>query len=373
MNAEIATKYRRQLLATVSSVTLLGAMQTALAAADADRPPVWIEFNWQFDRINGMGDAYLPAFTDKLVSSGFKSPAVVENAIPYAYGAGGKISFEPAGSDWIFSASVRYGRSHNHRSTHEQTSLGSKRHEVVITPSGTHTGLLTLPHGTARFSDSQASNSESHTILDFQAGKDIGLGLFGSGGSSTLSFGVRFAQFKARRSLGMHADPDFYFPSKFLKYDKYHHTYSVASHIERSFQGLGPSVSWNASIPLVGEPDDGGISLDIGINAAALFGKQKTHGHHQTTGVYYKSRFVFKYSYTKQIHRSGNPDRSRNVTVPNLGGFAGISFRYADAKISLGYRGDFFFGAVDGGIDAAKKTTLGFNGPFASISFGLGD
>ncbi|HEV2561793.1 MAG TPA: hypothetical protein VGT78_06595 [Rhizomicrobium sp.] len=373
MNMEIASKYRNRLLATVSSLALLGGAQCAIAG-DTDRPPVWIELNWQFDRLDGMGDAYLPAFTDKLVQSGFKSPAAVENEFPYAYGAGGRISFEPSGSDWIFSASVRYGRSHNHRSTHEQTALGSKRHIELINSSGTHTGLLTLPHGTARFSDIQARNGESHTILDFQAGKDIGLGLFGSGSKSTVNFGLRFAQFKASRAVDIKADPDFYFPSKFAKYDKYHHTYSVTSRIERSFQGIGPSLSWTASVPILRDNgDDSDIALDFGINAAALFGRQKTRGHHQTTGVYYKSRFVLKYHYSKQIHRSGNPNRSRNVTVPNIGGFAGISFRYSDAKISFGYRGDFFFGAIDGGIDNRKSTTLGFNGPYASISVGLGD
>ncbi|HEV2561086.1 MAG TPA: hypothetical protein VGT78_03000 [Rhizomicrobium sp.] len=58
------------------------------------------------------------------------------------------------------------------------------------------------------------------------------------------------------------------------------------------------------------------------------------------------------------------------VNAPNLGGFAGISFRYDNAKISFGYRGDFFFAAMDHGIDTRKSTTLGFNGPFASIRVG---
>lgn len=50
-----------------------------------------------------------------------------------------------------------------------------------------------------------------------------------------------------------------------------------------------------------------------------------------------------------------------------------IPFHYADAKISLGYRGDFFFGAMDTGIDVRKSTTLGYFGPYASLSVGVGD
>ena len=34
---------------------------------------------------------------------------------------------------------------------------------------------------------------------------------------------------------------------------------------------------------------------------------------------------------------------------------------------------DFFFGAMDGGIDARKSKNRGFYGPYASISVGLGD
>jgi hypothetical protein len=64
--------------------------------------------------------------------------------------------------------------------------------------------------------------------------------------------------------------------------------------------------------------------------------------------------------------------RSRTVTIPNVGGFAGLSYRFSNARISAGYRADFFFGAKDGGIDAADRENLGFHGPFASISVGLG-
>jgi len=58
--------------------------------------------------------------------------------------------------------------------------------------------------------------------------------------------------------------------------------------------------------------------------------------------------------------------------VPNAGGTAGISVRYPNAKLTLGYRADFFFGAMDGGVDARKSETRGFYGPFATVSMGFG-
>ena len=51
----------------------------------------------------------------------------------------------------------------------------------------------------------------------------------------------------------------------------------------------------------------------------------------------------------------------------------GMSLKFPNAKVSIGYRGDFFFGAMDTGVDTHKTGTTGFYGPFASISFGLGD
>ena len=194
--------------------------------------------------------------------------------------------------------------------------------------------------------------------------------MFGRESHSILGFGVRFAQFATRQHLGLLADPDRYIPLD-PKYAQRHHTYNATSRIERGFHGVGPTISWNASASLAGNPDGGEIAIDWGVNAAVLFGRQKVRGHHQTVGTYYKRGL--KYQSSIPIHRSANPSRSRSVTVPNVGAFAGISYQFVDAKLSIGYRADYFFGAMDGGIDTANKTTLGFNGPYASISVGLGD
>ena len=53
----------------------------------------------------------------------------------------------------------------------------------------------------------------------------------------------------------------------------------------RSFHGIGPSLSWQASAPVAGNTQDGEIAFDWGLNAALLFGRQKARTHHQTTGA----------------------------------------------------------------------------------------
>jgi hypothetical protein len=132
-------------------------------------------------------------------------------------------------------------------------------------------------------------------------------------------------------------------------------------------------LSWDASVPVAGNGTHRSLTFDWGINAAILFGRQRARIHQQTTGAslydypggYYPSK---QNGYT---NKPADRNRARNVTIPNIGGFAGISFKYADAKLALGYRADLFFNAMDGGIDTRKSENVGFYGPFAAISVGF--
>jgi hypothetical protein len=358
-----------QLLTTTSVGALLMSVYAA-QAADADRPTVWVELGAQSEQMSGMGEPFAPPFAPEIVADGFTSLAKAQQALSQSFGGEGKISFQPENSDWIFSASVLYGRADGHKATHEQANaslrivLGSFTH--YVSPSAFESEFKR-----EKFSETVADNGASHAILDFQAGRDVGVGLFGGGSTSTINFGLRFAQFYSKRSVNIHADPDFNVPSKLFSYPKYHHTYSVMSHIDRSFSGLGPTISLNATVPLIATSNDSSINVDWGVNAAALFGRQKVRGHGQTTGAFYKTK-VFSHYFNSPIHRSGNPDRTRAAVVPNLGAFAGLSFQFADAKVSVGYRGDFFFHAMDGGIDTRKSENVGFYGPFTTVNVGFG-
>jgi len=346
MNELITTQENRMrirhgLLATVSALALLGATDRANATDDG-HPPVWIELSGQFAQEQAGQEAYVPAF---LTASPFVTPAAnLEKSSRASWDGTAKFSFE-VGDGWIFSAAVRYGKTNRNKTVNHQTTHSSR------TKYGSPAGAFDA------YQLFRAKASESHTILDFQAGKDVGLGSFGS---SILNVGVRFAQFDARTHVDIQSQP-----TNINAYG-YYHIFRAKFDATRRFNGVGPAISWNASTNLFGNPSSSAIALDWGVNGAILFGRQRVNETHQTTDNY-----KHNYQYLNIGTAHGGAPRSKSATVPNLGGFAGISWKAPNAKVTFGYRADFFFGAMDGGIDVRKTYDRGFFGPYAAVSIGL--
>jgi iron complex outermembrane recepter protein len=385
MNKSYRHAIRWKLLSTVSALALFGAVygtgESRAADQDADRPTLWIELGGQLEHANGQGEPFAPAFLAAYPNSPVlqsPTPLQAQNPRPFSFAEEGRISFQPEDSNWVFSAAVNYGRSSNFKHVHNQTSAVHypKYKYGAPLPNPNTTGIITAE----RFADTQAHHRESHAILDFSAGKDFGLGLFGRESSSVLNFGVRFAQFASDTKFTIRARPDLQiqhhtFPAYHLTLNSiYFHTYYATGQASRSFRGLGPSLSWNGSAPFLGNPKNGEITFDWGANAAILFGKQKARAQHQESAHYRPPGGVLgNYDYQSVYqHPPKGHSGVRSITVPNVGGFAGASFRMENVKVSLGYRADFFFGAIDGGIDTPKRTTTGFYGPFANVSIGIG-
>jgi hypothetical protein len=406
---------RFQLLMSVSIAAIMVAsgMSFGASADEADHPTFWIELGGQLEQIAGGHQTFTPPFALDIPST-FFSPISFQKPLKNSFGGTGALSFEPEGTDWVFSAGVQFGRSNGTRHTHQQTANAAVPvHSKIPGPPPVPTlypgkyvvnaGYDFYPKGHVKFEDAQSQQSETHLVLDFQAGKDVGLGLFGGRGSSVISAGVRFAQFTSKANVSLRIEPDVHYPTApitnfaqlrgFKYYDPIHfHDYAASENSQRSFHGIGPSLAWNGSTPLFGSSEQG-VSLDWGANAAVLFGRQKVRGHHQsTTRSYYGNHFqkkgvsrhgyesgYFVYAslegyvppYTHQARNSRDFSRSRTVVVPNLGGTAGLSFRYLNAKVSFGYRADFFFGAMDEGIDTRRTENVGFHGPYAAISVGF--
>jgi iron complex outermembrane recepter protein len=369
--------FRWQLLTTVSALALLASVSvrdSKAADQDTDRPTIWIELGGQLEHVSGQGEnfpvGFLAANPDSPVLKPV-SPLQAQNPPPFEFSEEGKVSFQPESSNWVFSIAANIGRSSNFKHVDHQTSGTYKKYI------GTQAAVYTA----ADFADTQVHHRESHAILDFSVGKDVGLGMFGKEGSSVLSLSVRFAQFTSKATFDVRARPDLAVSYKYASFSGIpikiphpsFHTYHATGQATRSFHGIGPSLSWNGSAPFVGNPQSGEVTFDWGANAAILFGKQKTRAQHQES-AHLKSGicggndcYVPVYQHPVAGHSS-----FRSVTVPNVGGFAGASWRIENFKVSLGYRADFFFGAIDGGIDTRKSETLGFYGPFANVSVGIG-
>jgi hypothetical protein len=344
---------RRQLLATASAIALLGFGTTSHARAeDTNRPIVWLELDGQFANEDVGADAYVPPF---LPLSPFDAISHVgqEKGPPTIWDEGVKLSFQPDGSDWVISAAVRYGK--------------NDRREVLDNhPPTANVTKYTGHDGYSAYQNFTVKSSESHVLLDFQAGKDFGLGMFGSGGTSVFSAGIRFAQFNSQNQVGIESQP-----TNVNSQYPFHRLHAAFS-AKRKFSGVGPAISWNASANLLGDPSAGSVSADWGLNAAMLFGRQRSQIHHQTTNIYHYCASGCHRLRTVYEHSALPPIRSKTQIVPNLGGFAGVSWHLPNAKVSVGYGADMFFGAVDGGIDSAHRENRGFYGPFASVSVGLG-
>ncbi|HEY4124973.1 MAG TPA: hypothetical protein VGM36_10190 [Rhizomicrobium sp.] len=373
------TGIRRQLMASASALVLLASIYgtQAAKAEDTERPTVWFELGGQLERVDGGNTPFAPKFLTQSPTPNVYdpvSPVDAQRTSRYSYGGEGKISFQPEGSDWVFAAGLRYGRANGGRQVDHQ----SKVNYPYVAGA--------FQNGEARYeqlSQTQTHNSQSDLLIDFTVGKDVGLGLFGRHSSSVLSAGIRFAQFTARDGINNYARPHVGFENKYDTGSKYlwkgkFHNYMLQAERVESFRGVGPSLQWNSSDAIVGNPDSTEVMFDWGINAALLFGRQKTKLQHRTQDAYFRPKvytynFDFFSTHSKIMYDRTVPHtRSRSVVVPNVGGFAGFSLRWPNAKVSLGYRADYFFGAMDTGIDTRQTKDRSFYGPFASISIGLG-
>ncbi|HVT25785.1 MAG TPA: hypothetical protein VHD95_14255 [Rhizomicrobium sp.] len=379
------TKHRWTLLATTSTFAILAltcAVHARSRTERTDGPTVWVELGGQLERIDGRLDPFAPPFTQ--ISPQPEpympiSPLVAQRPVNFSFGGEGKISFEPTASDWVFSAAIRYGRSNNTRHVHQQSAAITQVPFPLHTLAPTLFPTATITKTGQQFSDTRAKNSESHAILDFRAGKDVGLGILGREASSVVSAGVRIAMFSSQSHASLDARPadSFIFAPVFgFLLPRYvaHSDFSATADNHRNFHGIGPSISWDSSAPFAGNSDAAEISFDWGVNAAVLFGRQKAIGTEKTRGRYYdghSTQTVPPYGVVTLYNRADSHSRSRAVTVPNVGFFVGLSYKYSAAKLSLGYRGDFFFGAMDGGTDTRETYDRDFYGPFATISIGL--
>jgi hypothetical protein len=179
------------------------------------------------------------------------------------------------------------------------------------------------------------ASKESHDVLDFEIGRDIGLGhALPDKAKIRAKMGIRFARFSATSRFTGH-------------YTSYGVWLTPYDFDRRSrFKGIGPSIGLETRIRL-----GGSLSVDFEGSAAALYGRQS-----------YKTYFW-----------SSTSTRKKTIAM-NLTGALGISYKPpgSNFRISAGYKADAWFNAMRAEKSPGQEGRFDriYHGPFLRMKIG---
>jgi outer membrane receptor protein involved in Fe transport len=331
--------------------------------------PFWVEIGGSIGRLESDNERVTAPFMEEYQPSLVFPLDVQDRRLDTSDQREMKLTYAPGGG-WRVSGAVRYGRAN-----------GSGRQASYVQLPGANwtlpfIGVTTYHEGPLDYGVSTVSDGEEHTIADFAVGKDIGLGAWGEGGQSSLSLGVRYAQFKSRSAVSLIGTPDWYWPD--LANSKYrqdtHTEYATSLNSERAFKGAGPVLSWDAAKQLFGDDASGHVNVDWNISGGVLFGKQTLQAEgNRYAGYSHVPHIALAVPITDTVYNAPiSLRRSKNATVPTLDLSLGVSYAIDRVKVSTGYHWERYFDAIDGGYKEAKSYDRGFDGPYLKLSLGFG-
>src|SRR6185437_14751341 len=119
---------RWKLLASASALTLIAYVSSPnlAKAEDADRPSIWIELGGQLSRLEDNSEFFAPNFPTPRPSV-LEPSQKFEKPPFFGFEEDGKISLQPKNSDWVLSASLRYGRALKNSHVQQQTKPAATR------------------------------------------------------------------------------------------------------------------------------------------------------------------------------------------------------------------------------------------------------
>jgi hypothetical protein len=317
-----ATSTKSALFWRVSALALMSAAgwsQTARAEDKAGEGPWTVEFDgtYEFNSVHST-QSFVP---------NFGIPDASIRPARHGYDVGGRLTYQTDGSPMSYGLAVHFGRT-GQRTRSFNYSYYSKY---------TQNFSQTIGH----------SHNVSHAVVDFEVGKDVGVGLLGAGGVTTIGGGLRYGHFSANTRGSF---------STSSKYTNRAGTFRFS----RTTDAVGPRIFVRSTSTLPGQLGRNGISVGVGADGAVLFGRQRANdGADFTTGSYSNQFPTIRRSHTR--------------TVPTLGAFAQVNWHATGSPLTLsvGYKVDDYIHAIDGGFGTAHSINFVEHGPFASMTWKL--
>jgi len=262
------------------------------------------------------------------------------------YQFGGTITYQQPGTPWSFGVGARYGRvkggsGSGHFASSSAYHAYNTKYYARTHSQTTHENLT----------------SSTHYIIDFDIGRDVGVGLFGRG-VTTAGAGVRYAHFDATVTGSFATSQKYGEPAYYSSRD-FQFSRNGTFTARHTTDAVGPRVFVKTVSPL---PGDSGLSLDAGAGGGILFGRQTVKSH-------VDSHVTFS---TGSGSYAGVPvaNRSSSQTIPNVDGYLQISWKPASSPLSvgIGYRVDAYFTAMDAGYAQSREVDIISHGPYLDIS-----
>jgi len=341
--------------------------------ANPDHPagepyPFTVEIGGQVQRQDAPYQAIKPSFTDVL-SDGLQAGSAQNRDLDWGDGRQVRLIYQPTNSAWTVSAGARFGKTNSTDQTlaFELGALGCFGLPGPTCEPGA-IGYIRADN----YSDVTVTNREEHTIADFDVGREVGLGL---GMKSHLGAGLRYAQFGSTTQLDMFSVPDWFVPAvragKYLSHNTHYQSHISAS---REFEGMGPTVTWDAAKRLWGD-DDGHADLEWALSGGVMFGKQKTTFAGEETSAYFSGKY-----FNRDVVQTGPTvdvtdlpaARSKSVTVPLADLSLGLAYETGRIKVGAGYRWERYFNVLDAGYREHEDADRTLDGPYFKIAVGFG-
>jgi hypothetical protein len=296
-----------------------------------------------------------------------------------------KLTYQP-GEAWKMSLGARFGKTNHSDKTSGEEYAGSTKVCFNLYGGDIHKGCKDFPDAFVvpaySYSEARVVQNEDHTIVDFEVRRDVGLGSLDERGvSSELGVGVRYAQLNSRTRASILGIPEWDLPEYF--WEKYGYfpvrmntertRYSADLDAEREFTGAGPTLSWHASLPLMGSDGVGRLRADVAVTGGVLFGKQKTRINGEEVANLYDSPWPYGNFLDPESDRTPiDMSRSNSISVPLLDTSLGVSYEIDRMKVSAGYRWERYFNVLDVGYEEAEDGDRTIEGPYFKIAVGFG-
>jgi iron complex outermembrane receptor protein len=332
--------------------------------------PLTVELGGQAQRHDAVNEAASPSFIGEF-SPALNTLEQIPADLDWGDGREVKLTYD-SGADWQASLSARFGKTNGAFKSPLKTEAGDTGCVGIkyVAPNycDTHPGGL---RPSTHWSQSESNQHEDHTVVDFEIGRRVGFGLFGEQNSSKVSLGLRYADFSSSQALAFRGITNWEMPVGDLFLPASGDRYSLTVAAERGFEGVGPTISWDASKGLIGDDQTGRLDIEWSLSGGVLFGKQNT----TIAGQEMLEMLDGLYDLPAPVVTQVTPvaiARSESVTVPTAGASLGLSYSVDRVKLRAGYRWERYLDAIDGGYGEAQQYDRTIDGPYFTLTIGFG-